>query len=310
MLKLISNAHVYKAELPNAALVASHLAELPFTPITPSQMSCAGFVPCPVTNELVTTFEGGFAFTVRFDEKMLPDSIINSVLKERVADIERTGDCRLKKAERDALRDLVTFELCQKALAKKTVVTSFYFAADRLLIVPVAGKRISGLITSLLINAIGSVKTETIHVSEIKHGLTTRLRSVIEGQSDAFEGFKLGDSVNLAMKGEKITYAIADFDTAKAGVLEALNRNFQVERIGLVHGDVDFKLTHDFYFRAVHFDTEIERDEAEAHDPVFVWRQEASSQVLQFAAVVNELCTLFGYKEPELETDQAEMAAA
>lgn len=26
--------------------------------------------------------------------------------------------------------------------------------------------------------------------------------------------------------------------------------------------------------------------------------------------LVNELCTLFGYKEPELETDPAEMAAA
>lgn len=310
MLKLITNAHVYKAELPSAAIVAGHLAELPFTPITPTQMSCAGFVPCPVSNELVTTFEGGFAFTVRYDEKILPASIINAALKERIACIEMDNDCKLKKAERDALRDLVTFELCQKALAKKTVVTAFYYPADRLLIVPVAGKRIAGLVTSLLIQAVGSVKTETIHVSEIKHGLTTRLRSVIEGQIDAFDGFKLGDSVALKVNGDKITYAIADFDTAKAGVLEALDRNFQVERIGLVHGDVDFKLTHDFYFRSISFDTEIEREEAEANDMDFVWRQEAASQVLQFAAVVNQLCVLFAYKEPDLTVDPEEMAAA
>ncbi|MNP21121.1 hypothetical protein D3C76_1137280 [compost metagenome] len=109
----------------------------------------------------------------------------------------------------------------------------------------------------------------------------------------------MGTSVALKHQGQKVSYSLAELDTAREGLLEALRKSFQVERLALHHEGVDFKLTSDFHFKAIAFDEAPEREEAEEQDAVFMWQQEAAAQALQFSAVVNQLCDLLGYQAEE-----------
>jgi len=305
MLKLITNAIVYKAELPSAQLLAKHLAEFPYHPIADTALSQASFVPNKTSNELVTEFTDGFAFHLRYDEKILPASVVKAKSDERIAKFEAEQGVRLKKAEREAIREQTLVDLAKTALVKTSIIPAFYSTKDNLLIVNTGGKKFADRVTSYLIHAVGSVKTTTIHVSNIKHGLTTRLKSHLWRDDNAFDGFEVGASVALKSGSQKVSYSLEDLETARAGILEAIDKGFEVERLAMVHHGVEFKLTSDFHFKAVRFEDSEREDDDEVTDAVHFWKHEAGVQVLQFSAALNQLCDLLGYKaEEEAEAEQ------
>lgn len=306
MFNHIKNAVVYKAELPTAAQLQKHLAELPYHPIGETMINSASFVANRVSNELVTEFEGGYSFSLRYDEKILPKGIVRELANERIKQVEIAAGHRLKKIERVAIAEQVMVDLARKALVKTAIITAFYNTKDNLLIVATGSKNLANIVISRLIHVVGSVKTSTIHISDIKNGLTTRLKNLLQGDTGAFEGFEVGASAALKNQSQKVTYSLADIGVASQGLLEAMEKGFQVERLALSHNGVDFKLTADFDFKAIRFD-EDERDPDVEADEVFMWRQDAAAQTLLFSHALNQLCDLLGYK-PEEEQETAEQA--
>ncbi|QNJ57311.1 recombinase [Pseudomonas phage Dolphis] len=303
MRKLIPNAIVYKAELPSAEQLTKHLEELPYAEIGETMLSRPSFVPNKTSNELVTKFKGGFAFHLRYDEKILPKTIVKAKAAERIAAIEERHGGRLKKADRQAIYDQTLVDLAKTALVKTAIIPAFYREADQLLIVATGSKNLAGILLHYLIHVVGSVKTTSITISDIKHGITTRLKKHLEGEEDSFEGFELGTSVALKRQSEKVSFSLEELDTSREGLLEVMNKGFEVERLALVREGVEFKLTSDFQFKAVRFD-DVESDD-DALDAVALWQQEAAVQVLQFTAVINQLCDIFGYQPEEDEQDAA-----
>lgn len=307
-MKLITNAIVFSAELPSIELVAQHLAEIPFEPIGEVFRSRAGFIANPITGELVTPIEGGFSFTVRYDEKILPKASVRQAINEAIEAEEAELERSLDEDETGAITEATVTRLIANALVKTTVVHCFYSETDNFLIIPTTGKPLAQTVMGLLIKAIGSVKTATIHVDNIKGGLTTRLKNYLgaddmPAQEDAFEGFKLGDTCNMKHSSDKANFNMGDLTQAKQGLIEALEGDMQVELMELVHEGVSFKLTHDFKLRAIDFHgelTEEEEDQRNEADAAFLWRLEAATQLLQLVATLNALCELFEYKRPEL----------
>ena len=58
-------------------------------------------------------------------------------------------------------------------------------------------KNIAGMAVAMLVKVVGSVKTETINISDIKNGLTTRLKNYINGVANA-EGLTVGNYIQLS----------------------------------------------------------------------------------------------------------------
>lgn len=301
-MKIISSAITYKAELPRAEVLVEHLKEIPYEPIGETFISRASFVPNKATGELLTKIEGGFSITVRYDEKILPKAAVRAAIAEAQEKYEQEFG-ELDKEQASALAERVTSELIANALVSTTTVNAFYHADKQLLIVP-ASKNLANVVINLLIKACGSVKTSTIHVDDIKGGLTTRLQNHLDGIEDAFEGFKLGESCLLKHKSEKVSFDLANLDHAKQGLGEALKAQMQVERMELVHGEMSFKLAKDFRISAIDYFgelTEDEQEERECWDAPMIWRTEASVQMIQLVAAIDQLCQVFGYKEPAAE---------
>jgi recombination associated protein RdgC len=298
--KIIRNAIVYKAELPAIDLLAGHLAEKPFEPIGETFINRAGFVPDKISAELITPISGGLSFLVRFDEKILPKASVDAAVTEEQKAVEEEG-IEMTKELKAQIKERVYAELVAKALVQTTYIRAFYFTADQYLVVNTTNKNHAALVISMLIQVVGSVKTQTIHVANVKGGLTVRLKNYIAGNREAFDGFKVGESCLLKLEKNKASFDLENLDHARAGINESLEKGMEVERMELVHGEMSFKLTKDFHLRGISFFGELSEDEQterEEFDAVEMWKVEAAAQLLQVAAAIRGLCDLLGYKEP------------
>ncbi|MBV7404506.1 recombination-associated protein RdgC [Enterobacter sp. ENT03] len=292
------SAIVYRATLPSIEAVEGHLLELPYSDIGETEFSRASFVPNPVTGELVTPLTGGYAIVIRHDQKILPAQVVVRETQERVNKVELLRGEKVKRIERRQIAAQVKVDLCKKAFVKSSLILALYKSADNLLVINTSNKNMASLACALLIKVIGSVKTETIHISDIKNGLTTRLQNHLAGNSEAFDGFAVGDYIQLsrhADQKETIRYS-AEHNSVAAEIIESLNSGFTVDQMELVGAGVHFLLTENFHFRRI--DTQDHTFNPE-DDRAYQWRHQAGADLFQFSKVVNGLCELLSYKDPQ-----------
>lgn len=313
-MNLIKNAMLFNAELPGIAQMNEHLAERPFIPVGDSFLSSSGFVANGITGELVTPIAGGYTFTVRYDEKILPSSAVAQALFEAVQLVEKERGTDVTKDEREDMRDKIYSDLVKRAITKSPVyLNCFYNEAAKYLVMPTTSKQLSQTVMRLLIQAVGSVKTSTIWVDNVKGGLTTRLMALLgahqmPSQEEAFGNLKAEDSVVLRDKKAKVVFDVGNLDTAKKGIIEALEAGMQVETMKLSFNGVAFKLSHDFRLKQIEFIEDLDEDAyaeryGDAADSAHIWRIDAGVQMLLMVSVVKELCEAFSYKPTEADKD-------
>lgn len=311
-MKLIKNAIVYRASLPDAKALAMHLAEKPFTPVLESHQSSCGFIQHPTTKDLVSQFPGGYAFRMRLDAKPISKRAIDLATWEKVQAQQEELGRELVREEVDAIKVALVEEAVKTTLPERAELDAYYHIESRTLLVPTTSKDMASRMLFMLIEACGAVETSTIHVSNIKGGLTTRLQDYFgNDNSEAFDGFKLGDSVVMKGKQGRASFDLDNLDHARAGLLEALKAEMQAERLELCHADtVNFKLTKDFHLRGISFIADESAEEVDIEDATELWQHHAGMQVLLLVATVQALCDLFGYQEKEAAAGGEQAPAA
>ena len=311
-MKLIKNALIYRASLPDAAALAEHLAEKPFVPVPELHASSSGFIQHPTTKELVSEFPGGYAFRMRLDAKPISKRAIDLATWEKVQARQEELGRELVREEVDAIKVALVEEAVKTTLPERAELDAYYHIESRTLLVPTTSKDMASRMLFMLIEACGAVETSTIHVSNIKGGLTTRLQDYFgNDNSEAFDGFKLGDSVVMKGSQGRASFDLDNLDHARAGLLEALKAEMQAERLELCHADtVNFKLTKDFHLRGISFIADESAEEVDIEDATELWQHHAGMQVLLLVATVQALCDLFGYQEKEAATGGEQAPAA
>lgn len=304
-MKLIKNAIVYRVDLPSNDDLTKNLEELPFVPLGETMLGSSGFVPNRGTGELVTPIAGGLAISMRYDEKIIPESAVRARVDEKAAEINREEGRTLRRKERAEIRDVILAEMARVAFEKTAYVDAFYYRQEGYLIVATGSKSLASMLTGLLVRAVGSIKSQTINVSDLKQGITTRLRNWIDGienmQGTAqFGPFGVGSHVQMkGLSGERLSIQMEEsVSEAKEAVAEALASGFMVERIALDHGPVSFRLTSDFHLKSISIDAADEPEDDDM-DAAGYWRHEAGAQLALVADVISNLCDLCGYVPPE-----------
>lgn len=305
-MKLIKNAIIYSAELPSADALRVHFEKARFKEMQSLDWMAKGFVDIPATGELVSTFSGGLAFAVRYDTKILPASVIRNEVDKRVKAIEQSDGKKVGRKERLSIRDQVTDDLLPRALGKTAIVTCYYSPEKKHLIVPVSSKQLADVVTSELVHAVGSIKTTTINVSDVKLGLTTKVQQWLDdAESDAFGwDFEPGGRVKMVGESESASFDMAALDKARAGIQDALKKQFAVAELGMIFKEsTSFRLTHEFRLKGIHFSYEPTEDADSLRE---AWEYDASLQLLELTRITDGLCELLGYKEPAKEQEAAE----
>lgn len=172
-------------------------------------------------------------------------------------------------------------------------ITCYYHAESQYLIVPSTSSGITDTCTSLLVNAVGSVKTTTINVSDVKHGLTARLKNWLQDEDDqnAFGEFHPCDEAVLENEKRRIALRMTSLQMSHGALTEALRMGFSVTSMGFTFYGLDFRLTDKFKMRSLH--TEPVEGEEEA-----TWESVACAEVDRVKGVVDELVKLLSYEQP------------
>lgn len=293
--KLIKSATTYRAELPTADLMRRHLKELPFTEITGFDSLSKGFAHIDGFDEELIEFQDGYAFGFRIDEKVVPASAINEEVKTACQKIEQEQGYKPGRNQRKEIREQIVDTLNRKAIAKTTRLTVFYSDKYKLFIIPTPVKRTCDIITSAMVKAIGSIEATTIYVSNAKHGLTERLKRLINGDCDSFGKFDLIDKVVLkGLSGRSLSVTMDDVSQAIGAITEALDDLMLVDSVRLKRNGegISFTFSNDFRIRSV--DLHLFNEDGESdYDELFRWKHEAAVQTLLMAEVIEELCDMF-----------------
>lgn len=295
MKQLIKAAIVYKATIPtDATTLHNHLASESFTDLLALEIKKAGFVPPTDSCRLVAEFPGGLAFRVRLDEKIIPASALQKETNRLADEIQKEYGRKPGKKHRAELKEQARVNLAARAFARTSAITCFYDIESGFLIVPTTSQKLADTATSLLVHAVGSVKTETINVSGVKHGLTMRLKTWLQsGGDEGFGRFQPRAEVALAQEDRRITVKMGSLEGAREGLEDALSKAFQVTSLGLTLDDeTEFRLTENFRLKRIQF-----VHETTTEDDVFA--TEAMLEVRAVVAVVTELCTMLAYQEPD-----------
>lgn len=318
MTKHIKQIAAYRINLPADADLEGHLSERVFRDIQPQELSTFGFTDVPIMGSgglglLVEKFDGGCAIALRIDEKIMPASAVNAEVKRRcAAAAEERGVTRLARVAMKEIREVALIEMAAAALVGSRIVTAFYHRASRLLLVN-GSKKHAAMLVGSLVQAVGAAKTETIHVSNIKGGLTTRLSNWLsdEDHETAFDkAFSPGCDVWLRREKERVTVQTEDLRSNESGLKEALASGFQVSAMTLAHNNtgVLFKISDDFRLSSIHgHDVEIEHAPEDAYE---LWQQEVAVQITLLVAMIEDLCAMFDYKEPGAQDGEPQKMAA
>ncbi|WP_370560078.1 recombination-associated protein RdgC [Edwardsiella tarda] len=304
----IKNAIVYKATLPNTENLLTHMQEKLFTDVPETAFGSAGFAVNEITGEMITPITGGFSFTIRSDEKVIPAKAIKTKVAERIAELQKKGllDEKINRKEKAGINSMVIAEMCKTAFVKTTLLTCYYNEENHLLFVDTPSANMANMCMHLLVKVTGSVKTETINISDPKHGLTTRLENYLQNDRQPFDGFTVGNMVQLGRKDEQkevITYSETELFLISDEILDKLSTGFTVEKLRLVfNGDITFVLTNKFHFKQINLlsDPAYEDDD----DLPYRWRHEAGLKLFLLSNIVLGLVSVLEYK------DDAEKSAA
>ena len=304
-LKLIKQASVYKVVLPTMDAMVEHLATIPHTDLTPSAASGSGFVKLASHGDYCAPFHGGYAFALRYDEKIVPGSVVKDELAKWIERFkEREGYTPGRKEQRD-MREQVVAGLNAVALVRSKTVTCYYHEESQLLIVPTISRKLKDAVMGQLVRAVESMKSTTIHVSTAKGSLTSRLVSHMADTSAAFDNFDVGDRVSIVGPNGKSTFDMTDLTDAADGIDEAFAAGGQVSELGLLLNGVDFRLTQDFLLKGIVFGEAEGADDAGEgfDDPAAEFEHEAGVQVLLVTQIITALCCLFDYT-PVIKTEE------
>jgi len=308
-MKLIKAARVYSCELPSLASINAILRENEFIPLGEKDSLRAGFEPV-FGNDFAFSFHSGYAFKLRYDEKIMPSAVIKEKQALRVAEIENDENRKLGSKERMAVRDEVIFEMLSHAFVKTQRITCFYDPANKHLFVPTSSGKLADIVTGKLIKAIGTIKATTIYCDGIKQSLSAKLRDYLSAEYAEFAAIgsfhadgvcklKAEGGKTLSVKGEDIV-------ESKSAIIEALEQGGMVTELALTDESVYFRIGHDFVLRGISFFTDPEKEEPDFEGEEDEFRTIAGIHVLLLSDVVNKLKSMFEYKEPEQDSEPAE----
>lgn len=164
----------------DAGTLSDRLSPLAFTPCLPSLPLSTGWIP-PINideenQSLVRDVQACLLFSLQFEEKILPASVINQHLTDRVKVIEQQEDRKIRQKEKLSLKDDIAMTLLPRAFTKKSIVSAYIDLKNHLLIInSTSTVRVEKFISMLSKSLHDEISIKPIKVDNIGAKLTRTL---------------------------------------------------------------------------------------------------------------------------------------
>lgn len=138
--------------------LAKELPNFTYSPCGSQDMKKTGWVPSlEGSNELLHSSNGHVLLTIMTEEKIIPASVIKECVAEKVARLEESQGRKLKKTEKESIKDEVLHELLPRAFSKynKTLIW-IHNASKRIMVEAGSAKKAEDAL-ALLRKTLGSL---------------------------------------------------------------------------------------------------------------------------------------------------------
>ncbi|MDC0664243.1 recombination-associated protein RdgC [Marinobacter sp. SS21] len=156
------NARVFRFTKPfdiTAEALEEKLLEDTFKPCGPQETSRQGWVP-PLGKhgeQLVHSAGGYHLITLRKEEKLLPGPVVKELVEEKVEAIEAEQHRKVRRKEKDELKEQVMLEMLPKAFSKNRRCYAYLAPKDGFLIVDAGSAKQAEELASTLRKSLGSL---------------------------------------------------------------------------------------------------------------------------------------------------------
>ncbi|HKS33388.1 recombination associated protein RdgC [Enterobacter sp. BIGb0383] len=171
------------------------LAEFSFTPCGSQDMAKTGWVPPMGSKSEALTHEnnGQIIICARKEEKILPTPVIKQTLEAKISRLEADQGRKLRKTEKDALKDEVLHSLLPRAFSRFSQTMMWIDTVNGLIMVDCASAKKAEDTLALLRKSLGSLPVVPLVLENpIELTLTEWVRS-----GNVAQGFQLLDEAEL-----------------------------------------------------------------------------------------------------------------
>lgn len=299
-MNFFKNAIVYRLTDPMGLMahlpaLEENLKQFQFIPCGSQDMARAGWVPATKQHQtLVHQANGQFLLTIQKQEKIIPGPVIKQELNARVTKLETEQGRRLKKTEKDALKDEVLHSLLPRAFVKNSRTQLWIDIGNALITVDASSARKAEDALALLRKSLGSLPVIPLTIEKpVELTLTDWVRS---GGVPA--GFAMGDSAELkAILADGGIARVKKQDLVSDEIATHIEAGKVVTKLALDWQQrIDFTLSDSFMLSRLKFCDELrdQNDDIDREDVLARFDADFTLMTGELSALINQLVTALG----------------
>lgn len=299
-MNFFKNAIVYRLTDPMGLMarlpsLEENLKLLQFTPCGSQDMARTGWVPATEQHQtLVHQANGQFLLTIQKQEKIIPGPVIKQELNARITKLETEQGRRLKKTEKDSLKDEVLHSLLPRAFVKNSRTQLWIDIGNALITIDASSARKAEDALALLRKSLGSLPVIPLTIEKpVELTLTEWVRSSLVPA-----GFAMGDAAELQ-------HILADGGVAKVKKQDLTSDEIKthieagkvVTKLALDWQQrIDFTLSDSFMLSRLKFCDELrdQNDDIDREDVLARFDADFTLMTGELAALINQLVTALG----------------
>lgn len=247
-----NNAQIFQfTRPPELNELEARLKEFSIKPLGAQDISKLGWVPALPGAELMAhTVDKCILLAMKEEHKVLPAKTINKALKKRVDAIELEQGRKLRKKEKDALREDIVMQLLPRAFTDDSITYGYISLKQNTLVVNAGTSRAAETFIALLRKTLGSLPVVPAQSKSQLDVLMTNW--LVEKEHPApFEITHNAKLVSALQGGGKVT--LKDQELFSDEVQAHVSCDKFATEIGLKTDDVSFTLTDSLQIKLLKF---------------------------------------------------------
>lgn len=299
-MNFFKNAIIYRISNPMSlmaqlATIEQQLLPFQFTPCGSQDTARTGWVPATAFSQtLAHQANGQYLLTVQRQEKILPGPVIKQELNARIAKLESEQGRKLKKTEKDSLKDEVLQSLLPRAFTKDSRTQLWIDITSGLIVVDASSARKAEDALALLRKSLGSLPVIPLTIENpVELTMTEWVRS-----GNAPSGFAIGDAAELkAILADGGIARVKKQDLVSDEIATHIEAGKLITKLALDWQQrVTFTLTDDAILTRLKFCDELidQNDDIDREDVLARFDADFTLMTGELSALIKQLVTALG----------------
>lgn len=265
--------------------IEEQLKKHEFTKLGAIQESTFGWVPTFKDSICMAGQVAGMVFiAARVDEKILPASVVNDHLTEKMDEIEKAEGRRPGKKEREQLKEDIRSILLPRAFHKSKRVSAWIDLKNKRLVVNASSENVADDFTANLREAIGSLPIIPFMGSRDGSQILT---DWYKDPTARPNGIELDADLKLSMvQDPTVKAAYKNLDIEAGEINLSLESGMRIKQIHASHNEsIHFTINEKFQIKAIKYDDKLVEQANDSDDP----RSDAILMIDSINSLINVL---------------------